>query len=209
MKIAQLIQALARTTFYALFLCCRGTSPGQGTVIFHNTGGGQPLISEVRSIFVDQGLQQPRLVFDFGFGTDEVPAAGTFLDSFTVSLQDAAQRFSAIYLNADANGVSWAPATPGNLFIDPLSLSVRPLDYPALQPSTASKIAFQVSAPIPSQFLGSSVNVFFDLFDNLDNKTSQGWFSGLSVVSVPEPSACTLLLLGGALCWRGKRRKSR
>jgi len=43
-----------------------------------------------------------RLVFNFGFATDETPSAGTFLDSFSVTIQDAAQRFTAIYLTSDA-----------------------------------------------------------------------------------------------------------
>jgi hypothetical protein len=178
----------------------------QGTVVFHNTGGGEPLVSEVRSIFLDAALQQPRLIFNFGFATDETPSPGGFLDSFTVTIQSTNLSFSAVYLTADATGIAWGPPTPGSLFIDPASINASALSYPSLQPVLATQTAFAVSAPLPAQFLGGSVNVFFDLFDNLDNKASQGWFSGVGVATVPEPRAWTLWLLGGALCWRFKRR---
>lgn len=181
----------------------------QGTVVFHNTGNGQSLVSEVQSILVQAGLQQPRLVFDFGFATDERPAPGSFLDSFTVTLQDSAQSFSAVYLTADATGVAWAPPTPGALFIDPASITARPITYPNLQPSLASQTAFEVSAPIPPQFLGSSVNLYFDLFDNLDSRISQGWFSGVNIVAVPEPQALALLLAGGLLLRLARRGRGR
>lgn len=174
----------------------------QGTVVFHNTGNGQSLVSEVQSILVESGLQQPRLVFDFGFATDETPAPGSFLDSFTVTLQDSAKSFSAVYLTADATGVAWAPPTPGALLVDPASITARPIAYPNLPPGLASQTAFEVSAPIPPQFLGNSVNLYFDLFDNLDSRISQGWFSGVNVVAVPEPQALALLLVGGLLLWR-------
>jgi hypothetical protein len=191
----------------AVLLGCPELGHAQGTVVFHNTGGGQSLVTEVRSIFVDAGLQQPRLLFEFGFATDEIPSPARFLDSFTVTIQDSAQRFSAVYLTADATGVGWAPQTPGALFIDPASITANPLTYPNLQPVLANQRAFQVSALIPAQFAGGSLNVFFDLFDNLDANASQGWFNGLSVVSVPEPQAWALLLVGAFLLWGFKGRK--
>jgi hypothetical protein len=179
----------------------------QGTVVFHNTGTGQPLTSEVRSIFLDASLPQPRLVFDFGFATDEKASPGSFLDSFTVTIQSSSQSFSAVYLTADANGIAWAPSTPGGLAIDPNSISAVAIGYPALQPVLASQTSFEVSAPIPAQFLGGSINVFFDLFDNQDSKISQGWFNNLGVASVPEPQVWTLVLAGGALLWGYQRRR--
>jgi len=182
------------------------TGQAQGTIVFHNTGGGQPLVTEVRSIFIDAGLQQPHLLFDFGFATDETSAPGSFLDSFTVTIQDSAQHFSAVYLTADASGLSWAPQTPGALSIDPVSISSNPLTYPNLLPVLANRSAFEVTAPIPAQFLGGSVNIYFDLFDNLDSKTSQGWFNNLSLASVPEPQVWALFLAGGALIWGFKGR---
>jgi hypothetical protein len=192
-------------------LLCASAAPGfgQGTVVFHNTGGGQSLVSEVRSLSLTGTLSQPYLRFDFGFATDETPTAGAFLDSFSVSIQDASQSFSAIYATADATGIAWAPPTPGTLFIDPASILVSPISYPNLQPVLSRQNAFEVTAPIPSQFLvGGSINVYFDLFDNLDNRTSQGWFSGLTVSSVPEPQVWALLCVGFAWFWASRRRNS-
>ena len=183
-------------------------SLGQGTIVFHNTGGGQPIVSEVRSIFIDPTSSQPRLVFDFGFATDETPTPGTFLDSFTVTIQNMAQSLSAVYLTADATGVAWAPVTPGALFVDPASISANPIAYPNLQPVLGNRLAFEVTAPVPQQFVGQSVNVFFDLFDNLDPNNSQAWFSSLGLASVPEPQTWTLFPTGLALLWVFKRRSS-
>jgi len=177
----------------------------QGTVVFHNTGGGQQLISEVRSLFIDASLSQPHVVFDFGFATDETPGPGAFLDSFTVTMQSTNQQFTAVYLTADATGVAWAPPTPGGLPLDPAAITAKNIPYPSLQPVLATKSSYEVSAPIPSQFLGASVNVFFDLFDNLDNRTSQGWFNNLNVVSVPEPGVLSLVLAGTAILLRFNR----
>jgi hypothetical protein len=180
---------------------------GQGTVVFHNTGGGQPLITETRSLIVAAGLQQPRLNFAFGFATDEVQTPGSFLDSFSVTVQDINRVFTAVYVTADASGTVWAPLTPGTIVIDPASIAAVPISYPNLQPVLSDRRAYQVSAAIPPQFVGSSINVFFDLFDNLDATLSQGWFSGLSVGSVPEPQAWTLGLLALLISWGLKRRK--
>jgi hypothetical protein len=162
----------------------------------------------VRSIFIDPTSPQPRLVFDFGFATDERPTPGAFLDSFTVTIQNMAQSLSAVYLTVDASGVAWAPVTPGALFIDPASISANPIAYPNLQPILANRVAFEVTAPVPAQFLGQSVNVFFDLFDNLDPNNSQAWFSGLNLASVPEPQTWTLLPVGVALLLFCKRRSA-
>jgi hypothetical protein len=189
--------------FAGLWLLCASATLacGQGTIVFHNTGGGPVLVSESRSIILDAGLQQPRLVFDFGFATDETSSPGSFLDSFTVTIQSSDQSFSAVYLTADANGIAWAPQTPGGLTIDPGSIFASSIGYPTLQPVLGSQTALEVSAPIPVQFLGGPVNVYFDLFDNQDVKISQGWFSNLGVASVPEPQVWTLMLGAGALFW--------
>ena len=122
----------------------------QGTIVFHNTGGNTPVISESRSLFLDSGLQQPYLVFDFGFATDETASPGSFLDSFTVTLQDGSQKFAAVYLTADATGIAWAPQTPGALFVDSASILSVPRLYPNLGQVFASQKAFEVTAPIPA-----------------------------------------------------------
>lgn len=179
----------------------------QGTLTVLNTGGGQPLVSEVRPLFVDAALLQPRLLFNFGFATDETFVPDTFLDSFTVTIQSSNQLFTAVYLTTDASGTILAPPTPGTLVIDPATITTSALAYPSLQPILANQLAFQVSAPIPAQFVGGQINVYFDLFDNLNANASQGWFSDLRVTAVPEPHAWMLLLLAGLSCWSFSRLK--
>lgn len=179
----------------------------QGTLTVLNTGGGQPLVSEVRPLFVDAALLQPRLLFNFGFATDETFVPDTFLDSFTVTIQSSNQLFTAVYLTTDASGTILAPPTPGTLVIDPATITTSALAYPSLQPILANQLAFQISAPIPAQFVGGQINVYFDLFDNLNANASQGWFSDLRVTAVPEPHAWMLLLLAGLSCWSFSRLK--
>ena len=62
------------------------------------------MASEVRFLFVDGALVHPRLLFNLGFATDETAAPSAFLDSVTVTMQDANQIFTTIYLAADAAG---------------------------------------------------------------------------------------------------------
>ena len=191
----------------ALLLLPAHFGGAQGVITLLNTGGGQPLVSEVFPLFVDGAMVQPRLQFNVGFATDETVALGAFLDSFTVTLQDSNQVFTAIYLTADAAGTVLAPPTPGTVFIDPSTMVADALPYPILLPVFALQRAFAVSAPIPAQFSGSPIQVYFDLFDNLNPVASQGWFSDLRIVAVPEPQAWTLLLLAGAAAWSFRRTK--
>ncbi|MEO6036395.1 MAG: PEP-CTERM sorting domain-containing protein [Verrucomicrobiota bacterium] len=193
--------------FFATFLFVR-LAVAQGTfeLVALNTGAGQPLISEMRTLLVDAALNQPRLLFKFGFATEENPLPGEFLDSFTVSIQDPSGTSTAVYLTADANGLVFAPATPGTIAVDPATIFTSVIAYPSLQPLLPNQRAFQLSAPIPSQFSGGSVRVFFDLFDNLNPLASQAWFSDLQVVAVPEPRTVGMLIFGAlAFFWRFKR----
>ncbi len=179
----------------------------QGIITVLNTGSGQPLVSEVRPLFVDAAAIQPTLLFNFGFATDETVASGVFLDSFTVTIQDSNSVFTAVYLTTDASGNVLSPSTPGAIVIDPATISTDPLAYPSLNPVLLSQRAYAVSALIPAQFIGSQINVFFDLFDNLNPIASQGWFSDLRLGAVPEPQAWSLLLLAGATAWSLRRSK--
>jgi len=200
----------ARSSVIALALICAlEFVRGQGVIVPLNTGGGQPLVTEMSTVTVGADLLQPRLEFNFGFATDESVAPETFLDSFTLTIQDANRVFTAVLLTADASGTELAPTTPGTVAIDPATISTAAIAYPNLQPVLANQQAFQASVAIPTQFFGGEVDVFFDLFDNLDARASQGWFSDLRVTAVPEPQACTLLLLAGSLCWRLKQTRTK
>lgn len=174
-----------------------------------NTGGGQPLVTELRALTISSNLFQPRLEFNFGFATDETVLPQTILDSFTVTIQDVNRAFTAVYLTSDASGTVLAPATPGGLVIDPATITTRAIAYPSLQPVLAIGHAYQFNAAVPAQFSGLVVNVFFDLFDNLDARASQGWFSDLRVTAVPEPEAGTVVLLGLGFWWIRNRLERR
>lgn len=180
----------------------------QGTLTVLDTGGGQPLISRTNTVSVSSSLLQPRLEFNFGFGTAETPQPETFLDSFTVSIQDTqTQTNFAVYLTIDASGLVLAPPTEGALAIDPTTITVTDstIGYPEGLATLANRSAYHISAAIPSQLVGGDINVFFDLFDN-QTVASQGWFSDLQVV--PEPQAWALLVLGmGSWCWIKRRRR--
>jgi hypothetical protein len=179
----------------------------QGIITVLNTGSGQPLVSAVRPLFVDAAATQPRLLFNFGFATDETVASGTFLDSFTVTIQDSNSVFTTVYLTADAAGTVLAPPTPGAIVMDPATISSDPLAYPSLNPVLLNQRAYAVSALVPAQFIGREINVYFDLFDNLNPIASQGWFSDLRLGAVPEPQAWSLFLLVGATAWSLRRPK--
>lgn len=185
---------------FLLLLFWSGLSPAQGTLTVLNTGGGATLVSQVQTVAVSSNPVQPRLEFNFGFATQEAVTQGRFLDSFSVTIQTLNQLTTALYLTTDASGIVLAPASPGAVVIDPASVTLLAIAYPSLQPVLPNQRAYQVSAPIPVEFRGGSVNVFFDLFDNLDAGASQGWFSDLHVAIVPEPGITGLLMLAAVLC---------
>jgi hypothetical protein len=190
-----------------IFLCGAGNCSAQGAIAVLNTGAGQSLTTEVRTVFVSSNLAQPRLEFDFGFATAESLSSGTFLDSFTVTIQDLNQQSTAVYLTADASGTVLAPPTPGTVVISASTISTIGRLYPSLQPPLPNQSAFHVSALIPVPFRGGDMNVFFDLFDNLNPQASQGWFSDPEVAAVPEPQTWSLVLLGLGIVWELKRIK--
>jgi hypothetical protein len=138
----------------------------------------------------------PPLQFEFGFATDETPGPGNIFDSFTLTLQDNALNHTVVLLTADANGIVWAPPTPGTLFLDPNSITRSAISFPSLQPILAARSAFQVSVPMPAQFNGLTAKIFVDLFDNLDAVASQGYFR---VTAVPEPTVWMIVFVGGLL----------
>ncbi len=175
----------------------------QGTLTVLNTGGGMPLVTASQQLQVPSSSVPVPLVFEFGFGTDETVSPGAFLDSFTITIQDAAMMTTLVLLTADASGIVWAPSTPGGVVMSPDLIVRNPVAFPSLQPVLANLSAFAVTVPLPTTFTGT-VNVHFDLFDNLNSTASLGWYRP---AVIPEPSAWVLLVAGGLLVWLRQRSK--
>jgi hypothetical protein len=197
--------ALARKAIFSLLFLTSliGSTVAQST--FLNTGQGNALTS--RSVILNLGTStQPVVTFDFGFGTDELTVPGTLLDSFSVSIAAAVGSPVGQLITADAFGFVWGPANAGGFEVDGATITRRVVALPAGGGTFRSAEAFSVSWAIPQQFRGGgSVEVTFDLFDNLDQTASVGFFT--SPVIVPEPSAVALLSLSSfVILWRLRRR---
>ncbi|MCX8090558.1 MAG: hypothetical protein N3I86_06410 [Verrucomicrobiae bacterium] len=167
----------------------------QGIIVLQ-TGGGLPLVSSSQMLEVPTGADGLPLQFEFGFATDEFVIPGAFLDSLTVTVQDAMAR-TLVLFSADAAGVIWAPPTPGALFVDPNSILRVPVPFPLLQAPQAHQWAFATTVPLPLELTGP-IHVHFDLFDNLDSTHSLAWYRD---VRIPEPRMNLLLLVGLSLLW--------
>ncbi len=183
-----LLAALLGTTFAT----AQGIFDPIGLTVL-TTGRGEPLQTSLQPLFVSGNISGLELQFEFGFGTDEVLSPGEISDSFTVTIQDAAFTTTAVILVADAGGVTWAPPTPGALFLAPETIVRVPIAFPKFETVLAHQTAYAVAVPIPSAFSGAVV-VYFDLFDNLNATRSLGWHS--PVIVVPEPCTAPLMTAG-------------
>jgi hypothetical protein len=105
----------------------------QGTVVLR-TGGGSPLVTFTELVSVPSNALPIALSFEFGFGTDETPSPGVFLDSFSVTVQDAARLNTLVLLTADGSGIVWAPPTPGGVGIPPDAILRSSIPFPSLTP---------------------------------------------------------------------------
>lgn len=169
----------------------------QGGLTVLQTGSGQPLTSEQQVLQLGVvGAQE--ISFDCGFASAETPAPGTFLDSFTVTIQDMLSD-SAVVATFDASGVVWAPSTPGDVTLLDNQIQRQAIIPPSLAPILGQGVAYSVQLAVPTAFSGSAVTVYFDLFDNLNQTQSLGWFNNVELITTPEPSAGSLLALGLAL----------
>jgi hypothetical protein len=181
----------------------------QGTLdyVVLQTGGGQPLVSD-QQLLQTAGVPTQALFFDFGFFTDEIPMPGAFLDSFTVTIQDGSSA-TAVLVTADASGVLWSPFSPGAVFLSDSDIVRTAIIPPSLQPILGQGVAFSVRVPLPAQFTGPTVTVYFDLFDNVDQIMSLGWYYDPHITSIPEPQSGWLFALGvGLLLVTVRRRQS-
>ena len=183
----------------------QGTFEGLTPVVVQ-TIPGQTVSTIFDSVFIPVGADNPMLYFNFGFATDEIPAASQFLDSFTITMQSVDQTGTALFLTVDANGLVWAPATPGTIPLDSSGIVRSSIPFPSLTPVLANQQAWSVMAPIPPQFGGKTVNLFVDLFNNQNGLASLGWISQLQITPVPEPMSLSLWLVA-VLCFFGFRRR--
>lgn len=172
-----------------------GAEEGSLTVL--RTGAGAPLQTEVVTFNLPSADLASYFEFSFGFSTDEEVIPNSLLDSWTATLRTDDGVWTLIYFTADANGVQWAPVTPGTYTLDPDSISRQETTFANLLPEHTHRVAYNIAAPIPEEFAGREVTLYFDLFDNGNELGSLGYFGEVTVV--PEPKLFSLALLGFAL----------
>lgn len=182
----------------------------QGTIepLYVLNASGATTFQSTNAMLDLRGVPQPGgLSFAFGFTTAEQAGPGGFLDSFTISVADVNQPGVVSYFVViDAQGAVVAPVTPGTVFVDPTSVSLTPIAFPASLPAFARSWAYRASLVMPAELADKQVNVFLDLFDNGDALPSLGWAS--DVVVIPEPSVALIGLVGLLVwVWRGKTRR--
>jgi hypothetical protein len=190
------ISIVLRPLFALALIILSARADAQGTFqgIVLATGSGQSLLTSSQMLPAAIG-GSPELTFDFGFSTDETSVPDTFLDSFTVSLAGG-DSFAPVLATIDSSGVVWAPVTPGATQLSEAQI-IRALFAPPTAPPISGKgSGFSVRFPLPNELIGKAVTVTFDLFDNLDNRMSLGWYKDLQIISVPEPRLVFLLSFG-------------
>jgi hypothetical protein len=161
------------------------------------TGGGNPLVSNQELVAFD-GAPGSELTFNFGFFSNELPTPGAFLDSFTLTLQDAA--FSTAVLGTiDANGIVWAPSSMGGIAVSDADIVRMAIVPPSDDPIFGQGVGYTVTVPVPQQMIGPNLTLYFDLFDNQNQLQSVGWYTKPRLTMVPEPGVgpfFALALLG-------------
>jgi hypothetical protein len=192
----------------AFWVCLAGSALfGQGLVYpvyqMLQTGTGGPLTIASQTFAVDSLQPVYQLSFAFGFATEEQSTPSQFSDAATITLQDAGQTTTVIYLTVDRNGVSWAPTTPGTYPLNATDMHTSALTVRDQTRLWAYQTAYWVTAPVPSQLGGKIVSLHLDLFDNGDSSQSMAWIS-----QVPEPGSGVLLVVG-LLVWAVGRKLSR
>ena len=180
--------------FSALHLAAQGAIDPSQPISVLTTLPGQALISTNQSVLIDPAILAPELQFGFGFSTDETAGPGQIFDSFTISAQTETASLLAIFLTADVFGVNWAPPTPGALNLNGDQINRTALNFPELSPDLRQKVAFLVRVPLPPEFRGQPLRLYYDLFNNQNNQASLAWFTAPQVI--PEPATWLLALLG-------------
>lgn len=170
-----------------------------------STGGGEPLVSLSEQL-TESLPERSAILFRVGFGTDELPTAGEFKDSFSVSLLSSGQGEEAIYFTIDIFGAHWLPNNPGGVSLDGTMLMVETAEVPGGLSGYAGRTAFNVRAEIPLQYLGKPVGLHLDLFDNGNSLGSAGYIDNISVVPEPAVLAFGALIISSFLTARKFRK---
>ena len=173
-------------------LLVRGTAqfsvPGDtNSPILLSTGSGEPLLSLEYHLNLPDVALSPRLTFEFGLATDEWIEPGQFLDSFSITLEGNGNSKTALLLTADAYGVQWAPANPGGIAVDSGAITRQPTAFPDLAPALAYRYAFSVLWLIPQVLAGQLATLYFDLFDNQNDRASLAFARAIRVVTSAPP----------------------
>lgn len=194
-------------TFCAILVAlCLRNARGEPAKTILTTGLDGALVSQSESLGVIPAGGRSFLQFQFAFGTDETAGPGEIFDSFSLSLRDGNGGKTALLFTADAQGVFWAPPTPGTLSLDGNSIMRVEAAFPDVGATFTHGISYEVTAAIPSEFGGQTVTASYDLFDNQNAINSLGAISSVAVV--PEPRI-TLLLLTGFATWAVSTRRKR
>lgn len=177
------------------FLFAAISSQAQGTFSFVvlQTGGDSSLVSNQQVVPFDGSAGQ-QLTFNFGFFTAESSTPGTFLDSFTVTLQDASSD-TAVLSVIDASGTIWAPPSAGGIVLSDSDITRMAIMPPGGSPILGQGVGYSVTVAIPQQMVGPQLTLYFDLYDNQDSNMSTGWFSPPNIFPIPEPGVASLFAL--------------
>jgi len=167
-------------------------------VTFLQTGGGTPLVSDQVTLS-GNGNTGSVIEYQFGFNTDEVPAPNTFLDSFTVSIEDSASDV-AVVSTTDASGTVWEPSSPGAVTLSAWNVGYQSMAPTQLAPVNGQGVAYDVNVTLPPSLKGTTFTVDFDLFDDMNPSTfATAYFSNVAIVATPEPTPATLACLGALM----------
>lgn len=155
---------------------------GAGAPIVLATGGGSALISTQQVLQIPLAMPLPLLRFDFGFATDETPVPNSFLDSFSLTLQNNEPSQTVLFLTVDAFGVKWAPPNPGGLLLLPDSLLRHEIPFPDLVTNLDHHFAYSLTLSLPPELAGKPATLYLDLFNNTNNLESLAFLDHLAVV---------------------------
>jgi hypothetical protein len=164
----------------------------EGPLTVFRTGTNESLVTLSLPFSAPATNSPSFLRFDFGFATAEPDAPDTFFDSFSVTLQRNDQSATALLLTADRTGVQWAPPASGALSLNASEIQRAETNFPSLTPDLAIKFAFSVSFLLPSVLTGGPLQLFLDLFDNLNPSASLAFVRDVRIQSA-IPRAVRLL----------------